>query len=139
MSPWHHNTAMQLDGSPDSERVVLVANYVRGQIDPARVHTGYMIVRDRRNIEQASVFCVEGPPWPSDRCEFTAPDILITDRGRPVLAIEIDGSVHQTTAGRKHDDRRRARYERAGVRCLIVDYDSDDWMAEIDGALWSTG
>lgn len=133
---------MQLDGSPDAERVVIVANYIRQQIDPACVHTGHMIVRDRLNPGDR-VFHCEGGPWPSDRCEFTAPDVLIVPRGAPSpsswLAVEIDGSVHDTPAGRKHDDRRRARYDRAGVRFISIDYESDTWMSELDGILLSYG
>ncbi len=70
---------------------------------------------------------------------FRHPDIVICYRGYPSLAIEIDGSYHDSPAGRRSTDRRDRDYHAIGLPSLAIrkseypagPYGLDGWGAAL--------
>ena len=62
------------------------------------------------------------------------PDLCFTLQGRPLLAVEIDGTWHDTPAGRKATDRRNRDYALAGIHLIAVrlsEYPHNDWGPDL--------
>ena len=71
----------------------------------------------------------------TDGATIRHPDIIVTLQGKVWLVVEMDGSWHDTVAGRRQTDRRDRDYRLAGLDCIAIresEYPGDAWKAELE-------